>query len=89
MGSYIDEERTEWCCKEFESNPKKPIYDGDIYIGDEPTFIFDFKKIEFQKVIYSMMFGNGRFGNRFYGNKLNKCPFCGCNFNKVHFIQQC
>lgn len=89
MGSFIDENKTQWCCKEFAENKHKPVYDGDIYIGEEPLFIFDFEKIEFQKVTSSIMYGNGGFGDRFFGESIKKCPFCGYKFSKIDYIQQC
>jgi len=87
MGQSIDEENTKWCCDELKNAPQdKPVYDGDMYIGDAPDYIFNWNKYRFEKVTQSMMFGNGGFGDRFWGDKrLAKCPFCGASLKRFHF----
>jgi predicted metal-binding transcription factor (methanogenesis marker protein 9) len=87
VGQSIDEEKTRWCCDKFKDAPiYKPIYDGDMYLGGKPDYIFSWDKYRFEKVTQSMMFGNGGFGDRFWGDKrLDKCPFCGASLKRIRF----
>lgn len=82
----IDEVKTEWCCDKFKNIPNHDVYDGDMYIGNQPDYIFNWDKHRFEKVTQSMMFGNGGFGDRFWGDKrLTECPFCEANLNRIQF----
>ena len=83
----INEEKTEWCCDAFKTwgHKSKEIYDGDMYLGEEPESIFHWDKLEFQKVNNGIMWGNGGFGDRFWGEKVKVCPFCGKKIERLQF----
>jgi hypothetical protein len=82
----IDVDNTQWCCDKLKNAPThRPIYDDDMYIGDQPDYIFNWDKYEFQKVNDGMMFGNGGFGDRFWGERIDVCPFCGTSLKRNTF----
>ena len=86
MGQRIDEEKTQWCCTKFKDAPHyHAVYDGDVYIGEEPDYIFNWEKYRFEKVNDGIMMGCGGFGDRFWGDKITKCPFCGTNLKRIQF----
>ena len=90
LGGEIDVDKTEWCCDQFKnaSSLYKDIYDGDMYLGAQPLYRFNYehKHPRFEKITDGMMFGNGGFGDRFWGDKLTECPFCGKKIGSIKKI---